>query len=136
MAWTRWTECEHIFFIYFHFSMHLFLGASVFGCVRFEGFVEPCIKALPVVFTFPSLNIMFACPECGKQFATDRACRQHMHSTGHADSYKCTRCSEAFDTKDDLLRHERYVHQVVTCPNLQCRCVIGTLSHLQSTYGN
>ena len=141
ISWTRWTGC--VWYFYFspnlsvvifgcvHFWVRPFLGASIFGTL-----LQILHTKVAVLSTFPRLNIMFACLQCGKQFGTDNARRQHMRSTGHTESYKCTRCNEQFETEKDLQRHERYKHEVVTCPNLQCRCVVGTLSHLQSTHGN
>ena len=49
----------------------------------------------------------FACPSCGKTFASSSGLKQHMHIHGSIKPYKCEICSKAYTQFSNLCRHKR-----------------------------
>ncbi|RNA23681.1 MDS1 and EVI1 complex locus EVI1 isoform X10 [Brachionus plicatilis] len=49
----------------------------------------------------------FACPSCGKTFASSSGLKQHMHIHGSVKPYKCDICTKAYTQFSNLCRHKR-----------------------------
>lgn len=77
-------------------------------------------------------SVQHACPCCEQTFSTNTALVLHVQKEHPA--LECRACGASFRHADDLLRHHRYVHELVPCQH--CRQFTSPLADLQSVHGH
>ena len=77
-------------------------------------------------------SVQHACPCCEQTFSTNTA--RVLHVQNEHPALECRACGASFRHADDLLRHHRYVHELVPCQ--YCRQLTSPLAHLQSVHGH
>ena len=59
---------------------------------------------------------MPVCPRCGKSLSSEQALMYHLNKKFRCGSWKCEKCSKAFDTKFDKNIHEMNCESTLCLP--------------------
>lgn len=98
-------------FFFDHFFVLLFLNhrlinQSNFFSVYFKVFTDPSNLQRHIRSHHVGAR-SFACPECGKTFATSSGLKQHTHIHSSVKPFQCEVCFKAYTQFSNLCRHKR-----------------------------